>query len=189
MLRNHHLSTISDEERYRVLITTSILIPKGSRVCNEHLENRSLTPDSIDMISAHFAENVSFSSDEIINLLEYAKNEITMKKFFDFDYPFNMKSNDCYNLTGIAKSDFEDLIKQLDGSKIKFSSNRSFRNAVGLFLTKLRLGLSHKILATIFQYSNAKAVSRTLTTVCQAMMIHFVPRHLVYRIGASLCRL
>ncbi len=61
---------------------------------------------------------------------------------------------------------------------MKDSSNRSIRNALGLFLTKLRLGVSNKVLTTMFQFSNPMAVSRTLATVRQAMLSNFVPRYL-----------
>jgi hypothetical protein len=89
-----------------------------------------------------------------------------------------MSDTDCYNLTGLSKLNFEHLIQLLADSSIKNSSNRSFRNAVGLFLTKLRLGIRNKVLTTIFQFSNPKAVARTLTAVRQAMLSHFVPHYL-----------
>jgi hypothetical protein len=89
-----------------------------------------------------------------------------------------MPDTDCYNLTGISKSNFDHLIECLADSNIKHSFNRSIRNALGLFLTKLRLGISNKVLTTIFQFSNPKAVSRTLSTVRQAMLSEFVPRYL-----------
>jgi hypothetical protein len=73
---------------------------------------------------------------------------------------------------------FEHLIQLLTDSSIKHSSNRSFRNAVGLFLTKLRLGISNKVLTTVFQFANPQAVSRTLNAVRQAMLSNFVPRYL-----------
>ena len=44
-----------------------------------------------------------------------------------------------------------------------------------MFLTKLRLGVSNKVLTTIFQFSNLKAVSRTVVAVCEAMLSHVVP--------------
>ncbi|CAF4109077.1 unnamed protein product [Rotaria sordida] len=40
------------------------------------------------------------------------------------------------------------------------------------------LGISNKVLTTIFQFSNPKAVSRTLAAVRQAMLTHFVPYYL-----------
>ena len=76
-----------------------------------------------------------------------------------------MSDIDCYNLTGLSKLDFEDLIKYLADSNVRHSFNRPLRNTVGLFLKKLRLGISNKVLTTIFQFSNSKAVSRSLTAV------------------------
>ena len=89
-----------------------------------------------------------------------------------------MSDIDCYNLTGLSKLNFEDLVKYLADSNIKHSFNRSLRNAVGLFLTKLRLGISNKVLTTIFQFSNPIAVSRTLTAIREAMVSNFVSYYL-----------
>ena len=89
-----------------------------------------------------------------------------------------MSEFDCYNLSGIKKLNFEHLIKLLVDSNIKHPSNCSLRNAVGLFLTKLRLGISNKVLTITFQFSNPKAVSRTITAVRQAILTHFVPYYL-----------
>ena len=89
-----------------------------------------------------------------------------------------MSDIDCYNLTGLSKLNFEGLAKYLADSNTKHSFNRSLRNAVGLFLTKLRLGISNKVLTTIFQFSNSIAVSRTLTAVREAMVSNFVPYYL-----------
>lgn len=86
-----------------------------------------------------------------------------------------MSDEDCYNLTGISKSNFDHLVDMLANCNINNSSNRSIRNAIGLFLAKLRLGVRNKVLTTMFQYSNRKAVSRTLATVRQTMVSAFVP--------------
>jgi hypothetical protein len=88
-----------------------------------------------------------------------------------------MSDDDCYNLTGVTKSNFDHLMTILVNSSIRNSCNRSIRNAVGLFLTKLRLGVSNKVLTTIFQFSNPKAVCRTLSAVREAMVSKFVPRY------------
>jgi hypothetical protein len=63
-------------------------------------------------------------------------------------------------------------------SSTKHSSNWSFRNAVSLFLTKLRLGIGNKILITIFRFANSQAVFRTLSVVHHGMLTNFVPSYL-----------
>ena len=60
------------------------------------------------------------------------------------------------------------------------SSSRSLRKAVGIFLTKLRLGVNNKVLTIIFQFSNPKTISRTFAAVREAMLSYFVPYYLSF---------
>ncbi len=89
-----------------------------------------------------------------------------------------MTDEDCYDLTGLYKSNFEHLNDMLKYANINSSFNRSRRNALGVFLTKLRLRISNKVLKTIFQFSNAQAISRTLLVVHEALMSAFVPNYI-----------
>jgi len=170
--------TISEIDRDLVFIKSNIFIPKDSRCCEEHVFQKRLLPDAYNEIRPFKITNASFSSTDVIIWFEKFRNHYNSFRYFDFDLPFTMSDTDCYNLTGLSKLNFEHLIQLLADSSIKNSSNRSFRNAVVLFLTKLRLGIRNKVLTTIFQFSNPKAVARTLTAVRQAMLSHFVPHYL-----------
>ncbi|CAF4392192.1 unnamed protein product [Rotaria sp. Silwood2] len=170
--------TVSDEDRDLLFMQSNIFIPKGSRCCPDHVVDGRLINEDLNKIRPRDIMQTSFSSTDILKWLDKFRNHFNSIRYFDFDPPFSMSESDCYNLTGISKANFEHLIKLLADSNIKNSSNRSFRNAVGLFLTKLRLGISNKVLTTIFQFSNSQAVSRTLAAVRQAMLTHFVPHYL-----------
>ncbi|CAF1464569.1 unnamed protein product [Rotaria sordida] len=170
--------TVPDEDRDLLFMQSNIFIPKGSRCCPDHVVDGRLINDDLNKIRPREIMQISFSSTDILTWLDKFRDHYNSIRYFDFDPPFSMSESDCYNLTGISKGNFEHLIKLLVDSNIKNSSNRSFRNAVGLFLTKLRLGISNKVLTTIFQFSNPKAVSRTLAAVRQAMLTHFVPYYL-----------
>ncbi|CAF4047596.1 unnamed protein product [Rotaria sp. Silwood1] len=50
--------------------------------------------------------------------------------------------------------------------------------AVGCLRTKLRLGLSNNVLATLFSFSNKRTVGRILESARQALVEDFVPKHL-----------
>ena len=171
-------SIIPDQDRDVLFIKSNIFIPKGSRCCPGHVVNDRLCIDDLNKIRPNKIIRTPFTSIDILTWFDKFRDHYNSIRYFDFDSPFAMSEIDCYNLTGISKSNFENLIKLLVNSNIKHSSNRSLRNAVGLFLTKLRLGISNKVLTTIFQFSNPKAVSRTLTAVRQAMLTHFVPYYL-----------
>ncbi|CAF4500569.1 unnamed protein product [Rotaria sp. Silwood2] len=170
--------TVSDEDRDLLFMQSNIFIPKGSRCCPDHVVDGRLINDNLNKIRPRDIMQTSFSATDILTWLGKFRNHYNSIRYFDFDPPFSMSESDCYNLTGISKANFDHLVKLLADSNIKNSSNRSFRNAVGLFLTKPRLGISNKVLTTIFQFSNSQAVSRTLAAVRQAMLTHFVPHYL-----------
>ncbi|CAF2730030.1 unnamed protein product [Rotaria sp. Silwood2] len=172
------LCTISEEDRELLFIKSNIFIPQGSRCCEDHVYKERLRIDALNEIRPFKIAQTNFSSTDVITWFGKFRDYYNSTQHFDFDIPFIMSDFDCYNLTGISKLNFEHLIEFLTDSKIKHSSNRSLRNAVGLFLTKLRLGISNKVLTTIFQYSNAKAVSRTLVAVREVMISNFVPYYL-----------
>ena len=172
------MSTISPEDRDLLFIKSNIFIPKGSRCCEDHLYNGRLRVDALYEIRPFKITQTDFSSTDVITWFSKFRDHYNFARYFDFDPPFLMTDVDCYNLTGISKSNFEYLIMFLANSNIKHSFNRSLRNAVGLFLTKLRLGISNKVLTTIFQFLNPKAVVRALTAVRQAMVTNFVPYYL-----------
>ena len=177
-LSRSSLCTISEEDRELVFIKSNIFIPEGSRCCKDHLHAGRLHIGALNEIRPFNITQRKFSSVDTITWLSKFRDHYNSIRYFDFDLPFIMSDFDCYNLTGISKLNFEHLTEMLNDSKIKHSSNRSLRNAVGLFLTKLRLGISNKVLTTIFQFSNPKAVSRTLAAVREAMLLNFVPYYL-----------
>lgn len=172
------LRTICEEDQELLFVQSNIFVPKGSRCCEEHLYNERLSHDALNNIRPFKVTETMFSSSDVISWFSRFRDRYNSLKYFDFDPPFIMSDMDCNNLTGISKVSFEHLINFFQDSKIKYSSNRSLRNAVGIFLTKLRLGVSNKVLTTIFQFSNPKAVSRTLAAVREAMLSHFVPHYL-----------
>ena len=172
--------TISDEDRDLLFIQSNIFIPKGSRCCRGHVLDGRLIHDDLNKIRPREIIQISFSSSDILTWFDKFRNHYNSIHYFDFDLPFAMSEFDYYNLTGITKLNFEHLIKLLVDSSIKHSSNRSLRNAVGLFLTKLILRISTKVLTTIFQFSNPKAVSRTVAAIRQGTLTNFVPYYLSF---------
>ena len=58
---------------------------------------------------------------------------------------------------------------------------RSIRVAVAIFLMKMRLSLSDRVLAVLFHLNNKHIVSHIVTQVHKALMNEFVPLHLGLR--------
>ena len=169
------LRTIRDEDQELLFIQSNIFVPQGSRCCEDNLSNGRLNHDALNEIRPFKVTETLFSSSNVIAWFSKFRNRYNSIRYFDFDSPFRMSDFDCYNLIGISKLSFEQLTNFFKDCRIKYSSNRSLRNAVGMLLTKLRLGVSNKVLTTIFQFSNPKAVSRTFAAVREPMLSHFVP--------------
>lgn len=71
-------------------------------------------------------------------------------KRLNFDDPHGMQNEDYYNLTGVTKDQFDELMTYLVETNLRSSKKRSTRTCVALLLTKLRCGLSNQLLGTLF---------------------------------------
>lgn len=61
------------------------------------------------------------------------------------------------------------------------SYTRSIRVALAVFLTKMRLGLSNRVLAVLFHLKDKRAVSHITRQVRQALIKDFVPLNLGFQ--------
>ena len=58
---------------------------------------------------------------------------------------------------------------------------RSIRVALAVFLVKMRLGISNRVLGSIFRLKNKRTVSRIVHEVTEALLKDFVPEHLGFQ--------
>jgi hypothetical protein len=58
------------------------------------------------------------------------------------------------------------------------SKVRSIRVALAVFLAKFRLGLSNRVLATMFCLKDKRTVAHVINQVRQALKTNFVPQHI-----------
>jgi hypothetical protein len=58
------------------------------------------------------------------------------------------------------------------------SKVRSTRVALAVFLAKFRLGLSNRVLATMFSLKDKRTVAHVINQVRQALKTNFVPHHI-----------
>ena len=106
---------------------------------------------------------------------ELLRNE---KRRFNFDNPRDLSDDEYKLFTSLSRDDFDDLVHIISSSNIRNSSNRSIRTCIGLYLCKLRLGLSNRLLAYMFHLPDKRTVSRIIDSACQAALTTFVPKHL-----------
>jgi hypothetical protein len=111
---------------------------------------------------------------EITHLLSDLRGRILQgfSKKLDFGKTFNMCDEDYHNLTCLSCNQFEDLVSHF--SSFPKSTVQSLREATGLLLTKLRTGMSHSLLATLFGLSEIQ-VSHTVASARKAFIQNFVP--------------
>ena len=89
-----------------------------------------------------------------------------------------MSDTDIYNFTGLNNSDFDDLCSHL--SNIRDTHVRSMRTCIGIFLTKLKTGLSNKLLGTIFNISK-DAVRKSVSSAREAVYKYFTPLYIGFQ--------
>lgn len=89
----------------------------------------------------------------------------------------NLADNSIYDtLTGISRSQFESILSSVP---IRGCGEFQFqrRNSLAVLLMKLRTGLSHSHLATLFRVSK-QAISRRILATTKLLLTHFVGKHI-----------
>ena len=105
-------------------------------------------------------------------------DEANQRPSIDFDDLNCLTDEQCFILTGIKKNHFIDLCSGIPSNNLRQSESRSATQAIDCLLVKLRLGLSHQVLATQFSLPDIRIVSRILESARKALIAHFVPKHL-----------
>lgn len=162
-----------------MLFTRNIWVPEGARCCSKHLINRQLTTEAINEIKPLSIREQELNSSDVQLLLSKSQKLFENEnKRFNFDDPRDLTDDEYYLLTSLSRDDFNDLVEIVSSSSIRNSTNRSIRTAIGIYLCKLRLGLSNRLLACMFQLPDKKAVSRIIHSARQAILKSFVPYNL-----------
>ena len=119
------------------------------------------------------------SSAEITNYLSTCRELLlrTERKGIDFDCSNSLDDEEYYNLTGISKIQFQTLCSSITSLR-KNAPRYSLRTKLGLFLTKLRTGLSSNILKTLFGINRRSSISKIVKTVREALLKDFVPHYM-----------
>jgi hypothetical protein len=142
---------VSDKLRLNVYVRKGIIVPAGARCCPAHIKDEQFSEEALGKITP-FSEEVTLSRTSIRLLLETSRN-LLLEKYkirIDFDHPDALTDDDYITLTGVSKTEFEDLMLYIDEGDLRNTSSRSTRMCVAILLTKLRCGLSNKLLATLF---------------------------------------
>lgn len=98
-------------------------------------------------MSDRIRKSTSFSVESMNHLFDslrkYAKRNASIR--LDFDSETSLTSKDYHNLTGLTRTQFDDLMANV--LEIKSSKSRSIRTCAAILLMKLRCALDSKMLA------------------------------------------
>ena len=163
---------VPKEAALKAYITDGILISLGTRCCAKHLDGNAFKKNT-DFSTASLIEESDLSGIELANLLNDLRKKANVKNGINFDSSRN--DEEYHNLTGLSCEQFDVLLSYVSA---KNSVNRTPRTALGIFLMRLRTGLSHQVLATLFGFRSRTAISKLIASIRNDLASTFVPNHL-----------
>jgi hypothetical protein len=174
---------ITDNIRFYTLLNHMVYFKSGTRCCTAHVVEEQLSSKAIQLIKNHYEINDSVSTSILTSILDDIWSDwkrcriaLEMKPIpIDYNESLRYTDHDYWTLIGINKNDFNDLCNQIG---MRNTINRSIHTAVGCLLTKLRLGLSNNVLATLFSFSDKRIVGHILESARQSLVKDFVSNHL-----------
>ena len=98
------------EDRYFVLLKKNVFIPEGARCCSDHTIGHRLKSEAIDQIAPFSIRMQKLNAGDIQLLLSKWQMLYENQKRFDFDNSQAMSNDEYRALTGLSKSQFDDLI-------------------------------------------------------------------------------
>ncbi|XP_076107099.1 uncharacterized protein LOC143075538 [Mytilus galloprovincialis] len=174
--RGPKLIVVSSSTRLTTFVQNNIIIPAGARCCPGHISDENFSEQAIECLS-DLRKTTDFNRSDILDLLQKIRNLLLKNedKRLNFDKDSTLSDAEYISLTGIDKTSFSDLASHL--VSIRDTKVRSSRTCLGIFLTKMRSGMSNKLMATIFNVGK-DSIRRAVTTVRKNLMQTFVPKHL-----------
>ncbi|CAF1585446.1 unnamed protein product [Didymodactylos carnosus] len=173
--------------RVRAFLEHNIVIVSGARCCVRHVDSGYFTTQALQLI-LHGEKRCDLSLEELLDIFTATKHEFLSKVStvqdasntppLDFDGFTRLSSDNYYVLTGLKLEDFNNLCSRIPRTSLKDTSNRSARTAIACLLMKLRLGVSHQVLATLLLFKDKRTVSRVIHSARKALIEHFVPHFL-----------
>ncbi|VDI65719.1 Hypothetical predicted protein [Mytilus galloprovincialis] len=176
--RGPKLMVVPQEARFNTFLEKNIIIPAGSRCCPRHLCTEGFTKEANEDITSVYTVS-DFNRSGLLELIDTIREHALKNKNarIDFDKSSSLNDTDFRNLTGLTITDFEDLCSHIPNSAIRDTRVRSMRTCIGIFLTKLRSGMSNKILATLFNISK-DSIRKAISSARDAVKQHFTPKYL-----------
>ena len=155
-----------------------VLIPKLNCCCRSHLNaKREFNAEALEIVKT-IDNPIDVSGPSVFDLLQNVTNQFNSKLGrMDFTEAGSLQDVDFERLLGMNIEQFSDLFTYVK-NKLNTSCNRKPKNALAMFLMKLKLDLSQEFLGFFFEIHSQPRVSDTLKAVASALMESFVPQFL-----------
>ena len=89
-----------------------------------------------------------------------------------------MTDADYTNIIGINKTEFDDICSHVQD--IRSTKNRSLRNCIAMYLTKLKSGMSNRLLSTVYNVPKY-SIGRALSSARKALTKDFTPKYIGFQ--------
>ncbi|XP_021965136.1 uncharacterized protein LOC110860413 [Folsomia candida] len=156
-----------------------VYISPGSRCCRDHLMGNMFTESTLQLIEGT-RDNVRVTNSELVEWIDVITEEAIRKELpINFNADSKMTSEEYEIFTGLSREQFDSVL-QYCREDIRNSSVRTIRNALAIFLMKLRLDLPQRILAFLFGIEHQSRISDVLRSVTASLVKRFVPHFLGY---------
>jgi len=186
---NSAASVISNNVRVRAFLEHDMLILFGSRCCEIHISAGYFNVKALQHIRSK-EKKCYLGLEEFMDIFATVRNEylsnvskieyISNAPPLDFDDLTCLTPNNYYVLTGLSRADFDNLCSRIPSSALRNTQNLSARTAIACLLIKLRLGISHQVLASLLSFKDRYTVSRVIDSARKALVEYFVPHFLEF---------
>lgn len=122
-------------------------------------------------------KSTALNSDEIVSLFNDLRKVASTSQSPRMSFDNHLLSDADYKtLLRVSMDQFIDLNQHV--ISMRNTKERTIRNAIGIFLFKMKCGLSNTLIATLFGVSSRRQVARIIHQTRTALVRDFVPLHL-----------
>lgn len=168
-----NIKTIPKEARYQAFIKRRIFIPNGDRCCSQHLIKNKFFEDELSRLRIHSNYSV-LSAKEVSTFLDLLSEKVEATLFKQIG-DSTMPEEKLKVYTGLSWENIMELSNLL--TSFKFSSSRNVIQALVIFLMKLRLGISNKMISSILQLEREQQVSDYCKQIIRSFEEDILPFH------------
>ena len=132
-----------------------------ARCYRKHISNGYFTAAALQIIQKQ-EKTREANSEELIDIFNVMESELLPKVSkiqenhdvppLNFEGTTHLTSDNYYVLMGLNRKDFDNLCSCIPPASLRNTQNRAARVAVACLLVKLRLGISHQMLAALFSF-------------------------------------